>query len=157
VSLFLFKACMPPENTNDNTPKNSVAENITPTPNIEITEFEKELKSMQVAGFDYIFTLKRKDGSVFTREDRAFVRENKHYAANRFTFVEDDKVLFVGSNYRFADEKIMALKKRFEFGNYSKPDEQIAKEKEVKKKEREEAAENTNSNSGNSSESSNKE
>ena len=102
---------------------------VLPQPPENLSDFERELQSMRVADFDYIFVLKRKDGNKFTSEDKAFVRENKHYAANRFSLIEDDKSLFVGSNYEFTEENLMALKERFEFQDFSKPKEQIEKEK----------------------------
>lgn len=142
---FLF-ACQPSQTENTNTKDISESAKITPTPEEEISEFEKELKSMRVADFHYIFTLKRKDGEKFTGEDRTFVRDRKHYAANRFTFVDDDKVLFVGSNYVFTNKNMQELKDRFELADFSKPKEQIEREKEELRKKREEADENSNSN-----------
>ncbi len=156
VMLSVFaSACLrqtPPENANGQaTPANEKSAAITPTPEEDITKFERELRAMRVAGFDYIFALKRKDGQAFTSEDRQFVRENKHYAANRFTFIEEEKILFVGSNYEFSEDNINALKERFEFQDFSKPKEQIEKEKQEKLEEAEKAnkakekAENSNS------------
>ncbi len=136
-SVFAF-ACQTPETENTNSPQKSKAEDIIPTQGKEQTKFEKELISMRMADFDYIFTLKRKDGKAFTSEDKAFVRENKHYAANRFSFIEDDKILFVGSNYEFSEENLKALQEYFEFKDFSKSKEQIAKELDQKQKEWEE-------------------
>jgi hypothetical protein len=148
VSVFLF-ACQPPETDDANSPGLSQSANITPTPNVTLTEFESELKSMRIADFYYVFTLKRKDGRAFDSEDKRFVRENKHYAANRFSFIENETILFIGSNYEFTEENLMALRERFEFQDFSKPKEQIEKEKADKKAEREkkeEDAQNSNTN-----------
>lgn len=136
ISLFLF-ACQPTETDNKNSSELSKSVNITPTPKVELTEFESELKSMRIADFYYVFTLKRKDGRAFDSEDKKFVRDNKHYAANRFSFIENDTILFIGSNYEFTEENLMALRERFEFEDFSKPKEQIEKEKLEKKVERE--------------------
>ena len=131
LSVFSSACQFPaePAGMNDSASEVSKSADITPTPEVDITEYERELKSMQVAGFDYIFVLKRKDGTAFTSEDRTFVRENKHYAANRFSFIEDERTLFVGSNYEFSEKNLEALKERFEFKDYSKPKEQIEKER----------------------------
>lgn len=133
-SVFIF-GCQPVETDNTNASKTP---DITPSPKQNLTEFESELKSMRIADFDYVFVLKRKDGGVFNSEDKAFVRANKHFAANRFSFIEDEKTLFVGSNYEFSPENIEALKERFDFQNFSKSPEEIEKIKQRRKEEREE-------------------
>jgi hypothetical protein len=145
-SIFTF-ACQPPETTNEEPSFGSKSANITPTPKEKLTKFESELKSMRIADFYYVFTLKRKDGGVFDSEDKAFVRANKHYATNRFSFIENDTILFIGTNYKFSEENIEALKDRFEFQDFSKPEEQIEKERQAKKEKREK--QNGNSNSSN--------
>lgn len=132
ISLFSL-ACPPSETDNKNGGFGSQSANITPTPKENLTKFESELKSMKIADFYYIFVIKRKDGGVFTSEDKAFVREKKHYATNRITFIDDEKILFLGTNYPFTDENIEALKERFDFENYSKPQEQIDRERAEKK------------------------
>jgi hypothetical protein len=152
LSVFSYGCQFPAEPSGMNDPKSEVSKSadITPTPKIDITAYEQELKSMQVAGFDYIFVLKRKDGTAFTSEDKGFVREKKHYAANRFSFIEDERTLFIGSNYEFSEENLNALKERFEFKDYSKPKEQIEKERLEEEKENQKPKtgnENTNGNS----------
>ena len=115
--------------------------NTNATPVKKLTEFERQVKAMRTADFDYIFALKRKDGEAFDSKDKNFVREKKHYAANRFVFVNDEKVLFVGSNFEFPEENIKALKERFDVQDFSKPAEILEKkkkEKEAAKKARQE-------------------
>ncbi len=132
ISLFSL-ACPPPETDNKNGGFGSESADITPTPKENLTKFESELKSMRIADFYYIFVLKRKDGGVFTSEDKAFVREKKHYATNRITFIDDEKTLFLGTNYPFTDENVELLKERFDFEDYSKPQEVIDRERAAKK------------------------
>lgn len=120
---------MPEADDNSSLGETAESARITPTPKEDISDFDRELKSMRMAGFDYIFTLKRKDDTAFTSEDKAFVRENKHYAANRFTFIEDERTLFIGSNYEFKEASLAALRERFEFQDFSKPKAQIEKER----------------------------
>ena len=111
------------------------------------TPFERELKSLRIVEFDYIFALRRKDEKAFTENDKDFVRENSHYATNRFSFVDDNKVLFIGTNYEFSEEKVKALKERFDFEDYSKPAEQIQREREKREAERKRANEALKENS----------
>lgn len=101
----------------------------------KISDFDRELKAMRTADFDYIFALKRKDGKSFDSDDKAFVKENKHYAANRFIFVDDQKILFVGSNFEFSEENLNALQERFDVEDYSKPAEELEKIKQRKELE----------------------
>ena len=136
-SIFTIACFSEPPQPEKEPPFGSKSADITPTPKVELTEFESELKSMRIADFYYIFTLKRKDGGVFDSKDKAFVNANKHYATNRFSFVEDDKTLFIGTNYEFTEENIEALKERFDFENFSKSDEEIEKEKQKRREERE--------------------
>jgi hypothetical protein len=107
----------------------------------KLTEFERQLKAMRTADFDYIFALRRKEGGAFDSEDKAYVRENKHYAANRFVFVDNEKVLFVGSNFEFPEENIKALKERFDVQDFSKPAEFLEKKKKEKEAAEKKAAE----------------
>jgi hypothetical protein len=134
-SFFTF-GCQPPVEPNEEPPFGSKSANITPTPKVELTDFESELKSMRIADFYHIYTLKRKDGAAFESSDKTFVKENIHYATNRTSFIKDDTILFIGTNYEPTEENIDALKERFEFEDFSKPREQIEKEKAEKQAER---------------------
>ncbi len=156
ISVFIF-ACQPALEENKNSIFDTNGADITPTPNVELTDFESELKSMQVADFYHIYTLKRKDGGNFNSEDKTFVKENIHYATNRTSFIKDDTILFIGTNYEPTQENIENLKERFEFEDFSKPREQIEKERAEKKAERDklrEEIEKANPNSTNRNENS---
>ncbi len=127
VLCALFPACTyrsfdePNSNANSNSTK-------------ELTEFEREIKSLKTADFDYIFAFKRKDGEAFTSEDKKFIKDNSHYATNRFTLAKDEKTIFAGSNFEFSEDNMKALRERFEVEDYSKPPEvleKIKKEKEA--------------------------
>lgn len=139
AAALFAAACLPDakpaEETAGPPTADSPGADITPTPEEDISDFEQELRSMRVAGFDYIFTLRRKDGTAFTSEDKSFVRKNTHFATNRFSFIEDERTLFIGSNYEFSEEHLEALRERFEFRDHSKPKEQIEREKEERMKE----------------------
>ncbi|HUF05481.1 MAG TPA: hypothetical protein VMM38_15075 [Aridibacter sp.] len=117
--LFSF-ACKPPE----------VGNNAATPAEREMTEFEREIKSLKTADFDYIFVFRRKDGGVMTAEDRRFIKDKAHFATNRFTLSADEKAVFAGSNFAFEEENLDALKERFAFEDFSKPPDQIKKEEE---------------------------
>jgi len=127
--------------TNDNggqsatSGKDADSKATTPSPKT-LSESERELKSMKTADFDYIFTFKRKDGEAFDSEDKRFLKQ-KTYKANRRTLTKDEKLVFIGSNYKIDDKDLAALKKRFDFEDFSKTEEERKMEQ------------NSNSNSSN--------
>ena len=120
ASSAVFTACAPPE-----TP-----EPATPTPTPELSEFERELRSLKIADFDYIYVLRRKDGAPFSAADKEYIRQNRHHATNRSSLSEDEKVIFVGSNFAFDEAGLENLKARFVFEDFSKPAALIKKEEE---------------------------
>ena len=109
---------------------------------IELNEFDTELLALRTANFDYIFAFKRKDAKPLNSEDKRFVKNNSHASTNRFTKTDDDTVVFAGSNYRFPEEGLRALKERFEVQDFSKPEEFLeqrrkeSREKEEKEKKK---------------------
>ncbi len=123
VSAILFSACFPPEEPNENGGANLP----------KLTDFQREVRSLKTADFDYIFVFKRKDGDALTADDKQFIKEKAHYATNRFTLSEDGKAVFTGSNYKFEESSLEELKARFDFQDFSKPPEQIEKEKQSRK------------------------
>lgn len=86
-----------------------------------MTEFEREIKAMKTAKFEYIFVFRRKDGGVLNDEDKQFIREKAHYATNRFSLSKDGTTVFAGSNFKFDDDSLNDLKERFDFQDFSKP------------------------------------
>lgn len=120
VCLFLQLACKPPE----------AANNAATPAKREMTEFEREIKSLKTADFDYLYVFRRKDGGAMTAEDKRFIKDKSHFATNRFTLSSDEKAVFAGSNFAFEEENLNELKKRFDFEDFSKPPEQIKKEEE---------------------------
>lgn len=97
-----------------------------------MTEFEREIMSLKTADFDYIYVLRRKDGEKLTDEDKDFIRANRHHATNRSSLSVDEKVVYIGSNFAFEENSLEALKERFAFEDFSKPADQIEKEKKEK-------------------------
>lgn len=83
------------------------------------SSFEKDLEAMRTANFEYIFSLRRKDGLVLDADDKKFIRENKPAEINRIVLTDDDKALIAGSNYPFSPESLKALQTRYEFQDFS--------------------------------------
>lgn len=131
IGLVLFFAILLFSNACQSSGQNG-ANTSNVTPEKKLTEVEKELKYLKTADFDYIFAIKRKDGEPLTSEDKKFVKDNSHYATNRFTLTKDEKVVFAGSNYKFSDKQLKNLKDRFEVDDFSKSERQIEKEKKEK-------------------------
>ena len=102
-------------------------------PKKNLTEFERKLKELRTADFNYIFVVKRTDKEAFDNEDKTFLRE-KTYRANRRRLTDDGKILFIGTNYKLIDKDLESLKKRYEVEDFSKSEEQIEKEKKEKRK-----------------------
>jgi hypothetical protein len=84
------------------------------------TSFEQDLQEMEDAGFDYIFVVRRKDGGVFTDEDRQYLRENMPMEINRRVSSDDGKAFIFGSGFAIAVEDIEKWKKRFHVEDLSK-------------------------------------
>jgi hypothetical protein len=81
--------------------------------------FESALRGVQKSGFDYIFVIRRKDGGVFDRDDRIFVRENSPAETNQFVLTDEDRVIIAGSNYPFPEETLEFLRERFNIEDLS--------------------------------------
>ena len=74
---------------------------------------------MQKSGFDYIFVIRRKDGGVFDKDDKVFVRENSPAETNQFVLTDEDRVIIAGSNYPFPEETLEFLRERFNIEDLS--------------------------------------
>ncbi|QQS40622.1 MAG: hypothetical protein IPM63_14820 [Acidobacteriota bacterium] len=133
ASLIFSLACKPPE----------AANNAATPAEREMTEFEREIRSLKTADFDYIYVFRRKDGGAMTAEDKRLIKDKAHFATNRFTLSGDERAVFAGSNFAFEEENLNELKERFNFEDFSKPPEQI-------KREEEEANANSSSKNSNS-------
>lgn len=126
--LLIVLGCQPSKtvlNDRQPTPEPSVAS----TPEIPVDDFQERLKSVQTGGFEFVYALRRKDGEVFTSEDKQYLRENLPPDTNQKQLTSDNKALIIGSNYIFPLVNLDALKKRFKIEDYS-PKEEIPKKEE---------------------------
>lgn len=129
VFLLIVLGCQPSKtvlNDRQPTPEPSIAS----TPEIPVDDFQERLKSVQTGGFEFVYALRRKDGEVFTSEDKQYLRENLPPDTNQKQLTSDNKVLIIGSNYIFPLVNLDALKKRFKIEDYS-PKEEIPKKEET--------------------------
>lgn len=121
IAVFVAGGCSADDNS-----KTSVS-NASPT-KTPLSELERGIKSLRTVDFDYIFLFKRKDGEAFSSEDKKFLKAQT-YIANRRSLLKDEKTILIGSNYEIEKKRLDALKKRFDFEDFSKPPEKRKKEK----------------------------
>jgi hypothetical protein len=98
--------------------------NASATPYTSNDPVDKEVEAMRTANFNYIFVLRRKDGSKMDTDDKAFVR-GVTGGFNRRTLSDDEKAVIVGSNPRVPDETLQMIRSRFEVEDFSKPANEI--------------------------------
>jgi hypothetical protein len=84
-----------------------------------ISDFEENLKSMQISDFEYIFSFKRKDGGKFDREDKDFLKETAPFQTNRWLLTKDETIVLAGSNYIFSPDILKKLGAKFTIEDYS--------------------------------------
>ena len=127
LSLFSFLAllafgCQPNQTIlNDKQPTPAPVEN---TPEQIVDDFTERLKSVETGNFEFIYAFKRKDGDIFTSDDKKFLKDNAPFDTNQWVLTSDKKAVIAGSNYPFLPQNLDALKKRFKIEDYSpKPDE----------------------------------
>jgi hypothetical protein len=93
------------------------------------TSFEQDLRDMQTANFDYIYAFRRKDGGIFDKDDKKYLRENTPLETNRFILTDEGKAFIAGSGFGFSPEQMDALQNRFIVEDYSKPETKEAANK----------------------------
>lgn len=93
------------------------------------TSFEQDLRDMQTANFDYIYAFRRKDGGVFDKDDKKYLRENTPLETNRFILTDEGKAFIAGSGFNFSPAQVEALQNRFIVEDYSKPETKEAANK----------------------------
>jgi hypothetical protein len=109
LGLLSF-ACQP-----NKTILKDVAPPPTPMETVETkkTSFEQDLRDMQTANFDYIFAFRRKDGGVFDKDDKKYLRDNTPPETNRFILTDEGRAFIAGSGFNFSPEQTEALRSRF--------------------------------------------
>ena len=93
------------------------------------TPFEKALFSVRVGDFDQVLVFRRRDGGVFTSEDKQFLRNNSQSEqgreVNRWAQCEDEKCFIAGTNFKFTRANLIALQSRFDIKDLSQSDDGV--------------------------------
>ena len=88
-------------------------------PEKEVDDFEACLKQVQTGDFDFVYAFRLKNGEVFSKEDKRYLKANSPPDTNQWILTGDKKAVIAGSNYLFLPENLDALKKRFKIEDYS--------------------------------------
>lgn len=75
-------------------------------------------------GFDFAYVFTRKDGGVFTGEDKAFLKNNSPSETNQWRLTKDEKTVIAATNYRFPPESLEILQTRFNVEDRSRKSEE---------------------------------
>ncbi len=115
---------------NDNSAVAKTNVNLKPEParNAQ-TPFEKALFSVRVADFDQVLVFRRRDGGVFTSEDKQFLRNNSKSEQgreiNRWAQCDDEKCFIAGTNFKFTRANLVAMQSRFDVRDLSQSDDGV--------------------------------
>lgn len=97
----------------------------TPAPTAELeprkTDLETDIRDMGTAGLDYVFVVRRKDGALFDKEDRRFLRENMPVEINRRVSADDGKAFVLGTSFPVPQETVRKWRERFLVEERKKP------------------------------------
>ena len=86
----------------------------------EKSSFDKDLEAMRIAGFAFIYVLRRKNGGTIDAEDIRVIKLQT-VDTNRRVKTDDDRAVIVGSNFQIPAANLAALDDRFAVENYSQP------------------------------------
>lgn len=87
-----------------------------PTPR---DEFERNLRYIRQAHFQYVWLFSRKDGAPLDKTDGEFLRANTPGAVDRIRADEAGRRFLVGLNFAIEPANMAALRKRFNVEDYS--------------------------------------
>ena len=87
-----------------------------PTPR---DEFERNLRYIRQAHFQYVWLFARKDGAPLDKADGEALRTNTPGAVDRVRADEEGRRFLVGSNYDIEAANLAELRKKFNVEDYS--------------------------------------
>ena len=125
-AFWLTAACAPNQrivNSSAEREQKAAPREQDPTP--ETALLETDVAAMRTADFNFIYVFRRRDGAVLDAEDRAFMSGNIPFEINRKILSDAGHALVIGSNFRIPPENFAALKERFSFQNFSKPESEV--------------------------------
>lgn len=85
----------------------------TPAPTPPLSELERDLKAVRGPLILNIYLVARGDGAKLTREDIAFINQNKPLETQEARVTDDSRQVILGMNVVFPPEKLQALQSRF--------------------------------------------
>lgn len=110
VTVALFTSCQP----NQKVLKSSS----TPVPEASLEPVKStlatEIADMETAGLEQIFIIRRKDGSVFDKEDKEFLKNNIPNEINRRVLSDGGKAFVLGTNFIIPAELMAKWRERFD-------------------------------------------
>ena len=85
----------------------------TPAPTPPLSELERDLKAVRGPLILQIYLVARADNQKLTREDIAFINQNKPLETLEARITDDNRQVILGMNVVFPPEKLQALQSRF--------------------------------------------
>ena len=126
TAITLVASCTPNQrilnSSNERPPEPSTVQR---SGTVEPARIEDDIAAMKTADFNFIYVFRRKDGGELDADDRAFMNANLPYEINRKKVSDGGKALVIGSNFRLPPDNFRALKDRFGFEDFSKPENEI--------------------------------
>lgn len=108
--VTLLTACQPNQNILKSSPSPVPEASLEPRK----TTLATDIKDMEVAGLEHIFILRRKDGGVFDKDDKQFLRENAPVELlNRRVASDEGKTFVFGTNFIVPPEIVKTWRQRF--------------------------------------------
>ncbi len=123
IALLFGFACESPSLKKVNSSASSTQTNA-PEAAAAKPSLEDDLQTMRNANFDFIYVFRRKDGGALDGEDKKYLIAFAPAATNRFVLTDENKAVIAGSSYKFEQENLDNLQKRFVIENFSKPENQ---------------------------------
>ncbi len=84
-----------------------------PAPTPPLSELERDLKAVRGPLILNIYLVARGDNAKLTREDIAFINQNKPLETQEARVTDDSRQVILGMNVVFPPEKLQALQSRF--------------------------------------------
>lgn len=77
------------------------------------TDLATDIKDIEDAGIENIFVVRRKDGGVFDKEDKQFLRANVPEEMDRRISSDDGKAFILATKYLVSPETVKKWRERF--------------------------------------------
>jgi len=84
-----------------------------PSPTPPVSELERDLKAVRGPLILHIYLVARTDNAKLTREDIAFINQNKPLETLEARLTDDSRQVILGMNVIFPPEQLQALQNRF--------------------------------------------